>query len=112
MASTVTEYIEFRQTRGAGKVPFISGTRVRVADVYVYHELQGLSPDRIVASHPHLTLAQVHAALAYFFDHTDEIRGQLREEADLIQSLKSQIGPGPLSSKLNMNDPDADQVSS
>ena len=39
-----------------------------------------MTPDEIVEAYPHLTLAQVHAALAYYWDHRDEIEQELREE--------------------------------
>jgi uncharacterized protein (DUF433 family) len=58
----------------------IAGHRVRVLDIVVWHEHQGMSPDEIVAQVPTLTLAEVHAALAYYFDHMDEIREEMRAE--------------------------------
>lgn len=51
----------------------VTGIRIRVQDVYVWHELQGRSPDEIVTSFPQLTLADVPAALAYYWDHVQEI---------------------------------------
>ena len=36
---------------------------------------EGMSPDEIAATYPSITLADVHAALAYYHDHRDEIRG-------------------------------------
>ena len=51
-----------------GGKPCIAGTRIRVQDIYQWHELQGKSPDEIVSSFPQLTMADVYAALAYFWD--------------------------------------------
>jgi hypothetical protein len=59
-----------------------------VQDSYVWHELMGKSPDQIVSEYPFLTLAQVHSALAYYYDHAKEIREQVkrgREEAERIR---------------------------
>ncbi|MHC4181398.1 MAG: DUF433 domain-containing protein, partial [Planctomycetota bacterium] len=61
----VTKHIQSRPGVCGGK-PCIGGTRIRVQDVMVWHELQGLTPDEIVAQFPQLTLAGVHAALAYY----------------------------------------------
>ena len=58
----------------------IAGHRVRVLDVVVWHEHQGMSPDEIVTQIPSLTLGDVHAALAYYFDHMEEIREEMRAE--------------------------------
>ncbi len=42
----------------------------------------GMSTDEILISLPHLTASQVHAALAYYFDHQDEIDRDLQENSD------------------------------
>jgi len=48
-----------------------------VADIAVWHELRGYSADEIVELFPGLTLGQVYAALAYYFDHRQEIDADL-----------------------------------
>ena len=58
----------------------IAGHRVRVLDIVVWHEHQGMSPDEIVSNVPTITLAEVHAALAYYFDHLEEIQEEMRAE--------------------------------
>jgi hypothetical protein len=40
-------------------------------------------------AHPHLTLADVHAALAYYYDHQDVIRAEWQEARELIASLRA-----------------------
>ncbi len=75
-----------------GGKPRIEGTRIRVQDIYVWHELQGQSPEEIVASFPHLSLASVHAALAFFFDHRDDILRDVREAAAYVEAMKAQLG--------------------
>ena len=78
----------------------IAGTRIRVQDVYVWHELQGRSVDQIIASFPQLNHSQVHAALSYFFARPDEIRLQMAEDERRVEELKNHTGPGPLQEKL------------
>jgi uncharacterized protein (DUF433 family) len=58
----------------------IAGHRIRVADIVAWHERRGYSPDEIVAFFPGLTLGDVHAALAYYFDNREEIEADLRQE--------------------------------
>jgi len=58
----------------------IAGHRVRVLDVVMWHEHHGMSPDEIVSQVPTITLADVHAALAYYFDHMEEIQEEMRQE--------------------------------
>lgn len=83
-----------------GGKPRVAGTRIRVQDIVIWHERQGRSPEQIVASYPHLSLADVYAALAYYFDHCDEIKRQMKEGEEFVERLKSELGPGPLEAKL------------
>ncbi len=83
MEPVTQNYIDVRTTRGGEGKPFIAGTRISVQDIYVWHELRGSTPDEIVANYPHLSLAQVHAALTYFYEHADAIRDQLRREKEI-----------------------------
>lgn len=60
-----------------GGLAHVAGTRVRVIDVVALHE-RGLSPEEILDSYEHLTLGQIHAALAYFYDHREEVEAEFR----------------------------------
>ena len=57
----------------------IDATRVRVNNVALLHD-QGKTPAEILVEYPDLSLAQVHAALGYYYDHKDEIEAELAEE--------------------------------
>lgn len=50
----------------------IDGTRIRVMDVAALN-LQGLFPAEILDAYPDLTLAQIHSALAYYYDNKREV---------------------------------------
>lgn len=68
-----------------GGRPRIDGHRIRVQDVAIEHGWQAMSPEEICHQHPELTLAEVHSALAYYYDHRDEIHAEIahdRESAD------------------------------
>jgi uncharacterized protein (DUF433 family) len=69
----------------------IAGHRIRVADIAVWHERRGYSPDEVVDVFPGITLADVHSALAYYFDHRDEIEKELAEDGQWAEWLKSSI---------------------
>jgi uncharacterized protein (DUF433 family) len=60
----------------------IAGHRIRVMDIVVLHELRGMSAKEIVAEFPGITMAEVHAALAYYFDHVGEIENEYRKDED------------------------------
>jgi uncharacterized protein (DUF433 family) len=76
-----------------GGKPCIAGTRIRVWDVHVWHHLRGQSPEQIVADFPQLTLADVHAALAYYFDHREHIERQAQEDEAYVAQQRGQREP-------------------
>ncbi len=63
----------------AGGRPIISGTRFPVRSVVTYILHHGLTPEELVERFPHLTLAQVHDALAYYYDNRKEIKKDMTE---------------------------------
>ena len=96
METAVTKnHIEVRSDICGGR-PCIVGTRIRVQDIYVCYELKGMSPDQILGAYPTLSLSDIHAALAYYHDHRDEINRQIHEEREFVDSLRARTGPGPL----------------
>jgi uncharacterized protein (DUF433 family) len=82
-----------------GGKPCIAGTRIRVQDIYVWHELQGQTADEIVSAFPQLTMADVYAALTYYWDHREEIQSQMAEDTEFVEQMK-QKHPSPLKQKL------------
>jgi uncharacterized protein (DUF433 family) len=60
----------------------IAGHRVRVVDIVLWHEMRRLSAQDIVAEFPGITLADIHAALAYYFDHREEIESEFRKDEE------------------------------
>jgi len=63
----------------ANGAPIISGTRITVRTIAGYYQM-GMSVDEILVTLSHLSPAQVHSALTYYFDHKSEI------DADLIDT--------------------------
>jgi uncharacterized protein (DUF433 family) len=87
MSTMIASHIELNNQICGGKA-CIRGTRIRVQDIYVWHELQGLSPDQIVSDFPQLTLADVHAGMAYFWDNREEIREQMENAEEFVEEMK------------------------
>ncbi len=65
----------------AGGEPVIEGTRITVRCVAGYYQM-GMSVDEILTSLSHLKSSQVHSALAYYFDHQEEIDRELEMSSD------------------------------
>lgn len=90
MAQVLAPYIE-KSAGICGGHAHIAGHRIRVMDVVIWHERCGWTADDIVAQFPQLSLAQVYAALAYYWDHLEEIRQAIAEEDARVERLRQQI---------------------
>ena len=74
-------------TRGGR--PRIDGHRITVADVAIWYERIGMSPDEIVSTYPTITLSDVHAALAYYYEHRERIDTDIREGEEAVDKLRA-----------------------
>lgn len=74
----------------AGGKPRIAGHRITVQNIAVWHEWMGRTADEI-ATECDLTLADVHAALAYYFAHQEEIDQSIRESERFAETLRAGI---------------------
>ncbi len=64
---------------------------LRDADAMLARDLDGLSPEEIVASvYPSLTLAHVYSALAYYEDHREEIDRAADDEKQRVEKFRQQ----------------------
>jgi uncharacterized protein (DUF433 family) len=79
-----------------GGQPRIAGTRIKVKHVYTWVERMGMTPAQVVAEYPHLTMAQVYAALAYYWSHQEEIQQDIEKEGRLVAALKAKAGPSKI----------------
>jgi uncharacterized protein (DUF433 family) len=74
-----------------GGKPRIAGTRMKVSLIASLSERNRMTPDEIVEAYPHLTLAQVHSALAYYWSHREEIEQEIREEQTFLAEFEKQL---------------------
>jgi len=80
--------------------PRMAGTRIKVKHIYTWVERMGMTPAQVVAEYPHLTMAQVHAALTYYWSHCDEIHQDIDNEDKLVAELKAKAGPSKIQERL------------
>jgi uncharacterized protein (DUF433 family) len=73
-----------------GGSPVITGTKFPVRSVVNYVLRQGMTPEELVAEFRHLTLAQIHDALSYYYDHQGDIERDIA--ANTEDSVRSQPG--------------------
>jgi len=98
MTNVIVEHIGKTPGVCGGKA-CIAGHRIRVMDIVVWHEMHGYSPDEIVAMFAGITLADVYAALAYYFDNRQEIEDEFRKEDQIAEQLKARC-PSKVQEKL------------
>jgi uncharacterized protein (DUF433 family) len=91
-AAVVSGHIE-RSDDVCGGKPRVAGTRIRVWDIHVWHDLHGQTPAEIVTDFPQLSLADVYAALAYYHDNRAEIERQAQEDEAIVDQLEAMQGP-------------------
>src|SRR2546425_11706025 len=98
MAKVITERITKSPGIQGGKA-CIAGHRICVMDIVIWHDDLSMSADEIVVAYPDLTLSDVHAALAYYFDNVAEIRNDIRLNENVADQLRKQF-PSKLKEKL------------
>ena len=94
---TLDDDIEVSPSTVGGR-PRISGRRITDQDIAIWHEWLGKSADEIAAEYD-LTLSDVYAALAYDFDHREEIDARITEDG-AFEALRAST-PSKRSQKLN-----------
>jgi uncharacterized protein (DUF433 family) len=99
MMNVVTEHITKTPGVCGGKA-CVAGTRVRVMDIVIWHEHLGWSADEIVSQIPTITLSDVHAALAYYFDNREEIEEDIQRNDEIAEKFRAQY-PSKLKEKLS-----------
>lgn len=79
---------------------WIDQTNVKVIEVVLDKLAHGSSPEEMQFQYPHLSLSQIHAALAFYYDHQAELDVQIEESARRYEQLKAQSGESPLQKRL------------
>lgn len=86
MDIVTTQHIESSPQVAGGK-PRITGHRITVQNVVIWHERMGLSADEIASNHG-LSLADVYAALTYYYDHRQAIDEAILADESYVTELR------------------------
>ena len=97
MAAVMVGHIEVTPGVCGGK-PHISGHRITVQDIAIWHERMGLDPDEIATGYD-LPLSDVYAALAYYHEHRGEIDESIRADEAFMAELRRRT-PSKVMEKL------------
>ena len=72
-----------------GEKPRIAGTRFKVQQVVIEYVHAVRTVEQILQSHPHFGLAQIYAALSYYYDHQDEIESDIQEGWEYAKQMEA-----------------------
>lgn len=101
MGTVLINHIE--QTPGiAGGRPHIAGHRITVEDIAIWHERLGRTADEIAVEYG-ISLADIYAALTYYFDHREEIDLSISEGEAFVAALRNRT-PSKLMRKVRGDD--------
>ena len=82
------------------KVPNIAGTNMKVVELVLEKTAYGWSPEELHFQHPHLTLGQIHSALAYYWDHQEELDRDIERRLEFVDQVQQAMDPSPLVARL------------
>lgn len=98
MASSSLDHRIVQTPDTCGGKPRIAGHRITVQNIAIWHDRLGWSADEI-ASEYELALADIYAALAYYFAHREEIDQSIREGKAFVEEMRQKT-PSKLEKKL------------
>ena len=71
----------------------IAGTRMKVEYIAAAANHQKLSPEEICKYWPALNMGQVHSALAYYYDHKEDVERLIKEGEEFVAEMRRQNEP-------------------
>jgi uncharacterized protein (DUF433 family) len=96
MATVSYAHIELN----VGGEPIIAGTRIKVRMIALDRIAHGWDAEEIQRHHPDLSLGQVHSALAYYYDHKEEMDRAIEDRHERAAQLRAGAGESPGRRKL------------
>ncbi|MEW6750637.1 MAG: DUF433 domain-containing protein [Candidatus Latescibacterota bacterium] len=96
LATTRYEHIVLSDTQ----VPVIVGTTMKVVELVLAQTAYGWSPEELHFQFPHLTMGQIHSALAYYWDHRQELDQDMADRLASVDQLRRTAVTSPLAVRL------------
>jgi len=81
-------------------VPIIDGTTMKVVELVLEKTAYGWSPEELHFQHPYLTLGQIYSALAYYWDHREELDLDIERRLEFVDEVQQKMEPSPLTARL------------
>jgi uncharacterized protein (DUF433 family) len=81
-------------------VAWVVGANTKVTEIVLDTLAHGSSPQEIHFQHPHLSLAQIHAALAFYYEHKAEVDAEIQRQLSKVEEL-ARNSQSPLRERLS-----------
>jgi len=81
-------------------IPLIAGTTMKVVELVLDSKAYGWSPEELHFQHPYLSLGQIHSALAYYWDHQEELDKDIERRLDFVEQVEKTQQFSPLKAHL------------
>ena len=95
---TPTEYPHI--ALNSDKIPLIAGTTMKVVELVVAQRAYGWTPEEIQINHRHLSMGQIYAALAYYWDHREALDADIQQREAYVTQLEQQAEESPFVTRL------------
>jgi uncharacterized protein (DUF433 family) len=81
-------------------IAYVAGTTMKVVELVMAQDAYGWSPEELHFQHPYLSPGQIYGALAYYWDHKEELDADIERRDRLVEQLEAEIEPPPVLAKL------------
>lgn len=75
--------------------PWIIGANTKVIEVAIEKVAWDWNPEQMHLQHPHLSMAQLHAAMSYYYDHQDEMDAEIERQRREVDALAAAAQDSP-----------------
>ena len=79
---------------------WIDKTNVKVIEVAKDKVYYDWSAEEMHCQHPNLSMAQIHAALTYYYDHKEQFDVQIKLDEEEVERMRAEAGESPVVAKL------------
>lgn len=98
MALTTTEYKYIQLDER--NVPIIAGTTMKVVELITSAKVYHWTPEELHINYPHVSLSKIYSALAYYWDHKQELDADIERRYQFAEQLRQEAGESPIAPKL------------
>jgi uncharacterized protein (DUF433 family) len=98
MPTTPTEYKHIVLNDQA--IPVIENTSMKVLELVMAKQAYGWTPEEIQVNHRYLSMSQIHAALAYYWENKTELDDAIAADIQYAEAMRQSLGDSPFVARL------------